>query len=452
MGQLYPYLKVWSQNASLIFLFAGIFTNFFMTRFIYKQKLKLNKLAKAFLIFVVTMYIATIFMSSYFYFFNIVKDFAIIKEAIFKLWTLMLIFLSFYYPYSFINKKEDFILTLRILYISLIFLIFYGYIQVYVLFNPESKCFAVYMALNKVFNYSWVEMVSNYNLVPQVIMLKRIILANQEPSLAAFVLQVLFFPFLLSAIINQNSLIKYKNLHFELMLLLLSLPLLIFTFSTGGFVALAAQVGICVVLLVHIKKIQGKSYFYIPLIIIGVSLAIVIVIFSNREFYLNFENAIKKIIMEGTGEGSAETRYGTIVAGIKEFLHYPFFGVGLGNSKYFLEKFLPEWSLNGELMSYIQTQFALNSKSQWIRLLAEVGIIGIMPLVYFIFILSKKYIKEFKNPANSYRLFVSCSYIIFIVSIFVHWINVSAFFIIFQWALFGLFVADRDLEEYGELF
>lgn len=143
--------------------------------------------------------------------------------------------------------------------------------------------------------------------------------------------------------------------------------------------------------------------------------------------------------MKGAGEGSATTRYGFIIAGFKEFLHYPFFGVGLNNSQYFFSSFIPKWAYNDEVYHYIQTGEALGPKSLWVIFLAETGIVSLIILLYFFIKLTKKYLKI--KTYNVDIQFIKYSYLIFLSSFFMHGFNNSALFLIFEWAIIGIFVA-----------
>jgi len=354
--------------------------------------------------------------------------------------------MSFYYPFSFINNKKDIIFTLKTLYASLLFILAYGYIQIYSLFATDSIIFQIYMYFQKILNYGWIEMTNNYNLVPQIHMINRIILTNQEPSIAAYVLQTLFYPFLLSSILVSVNIIKNKKRIFELILFILSIPVLIFTFSSAGFVVLLFQLLLVIIMLLYFTKKDIKRYSYFFLLFIFVSLILAIFIMRHDTLYLNTRTAIDKIFISGPGEGSAETRYGTIIAGLKEFLHFPLLGVGLGNSKYFFNQFIPDWALNSEVLSYITTKHALTPRSMWIRLLAETGIIGIFPFLFFIFTIIKNYLSLIKKSnRNKYNEFLFCSFFIFLLAFFIHGFNVPSFFIVFQWTLLGFFAVSYEI-------
>jgi len=441
-GQMYKYIGVWSQNGSLIFLFFGILLNSIIYYLEYKT-LKINRYVITFIIFIIAMYISTLIMSIYFYYFNIVNDIKIIKDSIFKLHTLAWILLSFYYVYSYIQTKKDIIVTLKTLLVSLLFLVFYGYIQIYSIYNSESMVFNIYMKLQKILNYSWIEMVEGYNLIPQILLHKRVILTNQEPSITAYALQTIFFPFLIASIIFKTSIFKDHYMA-NILLFIITLPILIFTFSSAGFIVLVIQLVIFSILIFYFDSTNIKRKIYILLITFFLML-IVFIFMTTQTFRINLEVALKKILMSGSGEGSAATRYGTIIAGIKEFIDFPVFGVGLGNSKYFLANYIPQWALNSELITYIQTKFALVPRSLWVRILCETGIFGTIPLVYFIVTLTRSYIFELKKSNNKFVLFLVCSYIIYIISFFFHGFNLVAFFLVFQWAMLGFFVSAIDI-------
>ncbi|OQA97400.1 MAG: hypothetical protein BWY23_01532 [Spirochaetes bacterium ADurb.Bin218] len=442
LGYFFDYFKAWCQNASLIFLLIGTIISIIL--YINKNtKIKIDSIILILLIYCTYIYLSGIILSSYFYFTKIIPDTIVIKESILKAWTIGLIFLSFIYTYTYNNQRDDLQLSIRTIYFSLLFVIIYGYIQILVLLFPNEALISFYMTIQKYINFSWIEMFKNSNLQPQVLLWKRIMLTNQEPSIAAYMLQTLFYPFLFSSALSNFTVFEHFKIKAEYLLLLLSLPLIIFTFSTAGFIVLLMQIIIFLYLVFKYKKIQIYTK-YNKFLIISIPLIIILLLYciaKNDEFLNLLKESIIKLFMDGSYQGSAQTRFSLLVAGLKQFFYSPIFGVGFGNAKYFLDNYIPHWGQNAEIAYFVTTKMALTAKALFIRILIETGIMGIIPLIIFIAKTTRSFIKiDIQNTdTHSMLKFFKYSYIFFFPAFILHSFNHGAFFIIFQWALIGLY-------------
>ncbi len=444
LGYFYNVFRSWSQNASIYPLILGLIILFF--KILKNNRVKTNELVNLFFIFIISILLGSLFMNLYLYFFSKISTSSsdeILHSSLTKIFTLSILFLSFYYPYTQIESKKNVAKTIKLIYLSFIFVILYGYIQVLSLFMPSSFFYDIYMTIQRYINFSWIGITENSNILPQIFINGgRIILTNQEPSIAAYTLQVLLYPFLLSSLITKKSVFKSKifGLKIEIFFFIFTIPLLFFTFSTSAYFVFILQ--IIITGIIYLKK-EKKTYRMIVrsfTMIIACGIIVFIVLESiPDEYILLLSDSFNKIFMKGAGEGSATTRYGFIVAGFKEFLHYPFFGVGLNNSQYFFSSFIPKWAYNDEVYHYIQTGEALGPKSLWVIFLAETGIVSLIILLYFFIKLTKKYLKI--KTYNVDIQFIKYSYLIFLSSFFMHGFNNSALFLIFEWAIIGIFVA-----------
>ncbi len=458
LGYLYGIFHSWCQNASLYPLITGMILITIII--LVAGELRTNKYAKLFFIFVVISLVSTSIMSLYIYFFikiNVGTYQEVLTSPLLRFFTTTIIFTSFYYPYYTIKNRTDLIYTLKLLDISFVLIIIYGYIQIMSLFMPGSMFYEVYMYIQKYINFAWIALNENSNKLPQIFLNGgRIMLTNQEASVASYVVQSLFYPFFLSSIITGYSIFNTKFLFFKIepFLLIVSLPILIFTFSTSGYVVFLVQLFLSSLLYVRETKktfITLIKILFVILVIVGV----IISVYKSMEYehLIAMQAAIDKLFLEGYYTGSSETRYGFIYAGFIEFLHYPLLGVGLGNSKYFFADYIPNWALNSEVISYMQEGVALSPKSLWTLILGETGIIGFGILIYWLFLVSKFFLKIKTDNKNSQKrlTFLKYAYILFLITFVMHGFNNSGLFFIFQWAILGFFVSVIDMIKKREI-
>lgn len=453
LGYFYNIFHSWCQNASLYPLILGtiiLIINIFMT-----GKIKLNKYINLFLFFNFLSLIGCLIMSLYINLFltiNVGTYEEILKRSLLKFFTVSIIFFSFYYPYHFIILKTEKNLNyvIKLIYISFMIVMTYGYFQIFSLLKSDSIFFQVYMTIQRYINFAWIGLNEKYNYLPQIFLYGgRVILTNQEPSISAYLLQVLLYPFLFASFIANYSIFKIKFLCFkpEYLLFIISIPILFLTFSTAAYFVFFIQILIVFLLYVNHNKItfsflfKPKKMFLILLLLLTISIFIYQIM--PQKYLIIAKMSIDKLFMKGSGSESAQTRYGFILAGLIEFLHYPILGVGLSNSKYLFANFIPEWAYNSEVISYIQTGKALGPKSLWTLLLGETGIVGFAVFIYFLFSLSKSFF--IIKLQNNEEYFIKYSYIIFLFTFLMHGFNSAALFFIFQWAILGIFVAMIEL-------
>ena len=76
------------------------------------------------------------------------------------------------------------------------------------------------------------------------------------------------------------------------------------------------------------------------------------------------------------------------IAGFKVFLLYPVFGVGLGNSGFFIPQNLSSfgYSLPEVLRIFLSNTFLPNPKNLWVRILAETGIVGFSVFISWLWV------------------------------------------------------------------
>lgn len=443
LGYFYNVFSSWSSNASLYPLLIGLILT--LTSILIRNKIFINSILYYLLIFSMIATIGTLFMSL------IIANFVHISNGnseeiyigtIRRIVTFSIIFLTVYYTaLSTINTNFQF--TIKALYVSLVFLLLYGYIQILAILFPFSSFYKIYMSIQYYINFGWVGLSEGWNKIPQIYIYGgRIMLTTQEPSVAGYLITTLYYPFILSSLINNYSIYKVKffGKPLESILFLFSLPMVFFTFSTSLYVVFFVLMFFAIYFyykkLSLIKLIKLLFYFFV----LGV---FIFVLYKSlpQDYVTSITQAFEKILMEGGGKGSAQTRYGFMYAGLLEFLHYPLFGVGVGNSKYVFADFIPGWAYNSEIAGYLSTGQALGPKGFWSWLLGETGILGTLTFCLFLYSIIKKYLPKINFAFENKKLtYIRYAFLIFLLSFFLQGFNSAALFFIWQWALFGFFI------------
>lgn len=130
------------------------------------------------------------------------------------------------------------------------------------------------------------------------------------------------------------------------------------------------------------------------------------------------------------------------LAGMAVFLHYPVFGVGLGNSGYFLPPYISSFGLSSPeiLRIFLQYSFLPNPKNLWVRILAETGIVGFSVFVSWLWSEWKvsRSLERFSPPlAQAMGLTGQ----IVLVGLILEGFSLDTFALPYYWMTLGLIVA-----------
>jgi hypothetical protein len=232
----------------------------------------------------------------------------------------------------------------------------------------------------------------------------RIQLLTGEPAWAAtqisFLIPIYFY-------------LSSKNFIFKV-LLLISIGLMIFTFSINGFVIFFLSLLIFILLKFNSRKLLLLffglllSFLLIPLIINFLQF-----IFPTPIYFLNRILAI----LEGEffdfsnflyRDGSTFIRIGYPIIGFYIFIFNPFFGVGIGNYRYIFPSIINQYFPDGLVFPEVQNGIArlvANPKMLLSRIFSETGILGFFLLYKFIQPIYKKIILD-KNDDTILFLFI----------------------------------------------
>ena len=223
-----------------------------------------------------------------------------------------------------------------------------------------------------------VDSIKRHNLIVGV---TRNVAMAVEPAEAGFIncIAIVFSFFLF---LNEKTKIRKSKRIIELLILIMGQLVI---GSTGSLVALAGAIVIsaCVFLLKKKEKIAYKFIQVGLIFILGlVGCTVLIQKTSILDKIINY-----KYFMNVEGSSVAE-RLGAITTCIEIFKQRPILGVGFGNYGWYIAHFITT-----DLYKYVPGG-AFQPNNQYFQLLAEVGIVGALVYLAFIYGITKEIIKE----------------------------------------------------------
>lgn len=288
--------------------------------------------------------------------------------------------LSFFISAMWMNKNEDdFRFTVRWLFAGLCLDLAWSGLQAVTFYTG---------LLNK-------EMVTHWQLafsMRELVRTNRISGLAYEPAWLAGQLATTFIPFLFAAILTNFRITRLKWL--EPLLLVLSLLVLLATYSRGGLLTTATAAGLTFLLLGSDVMRSAWTWFTggfrrkisDALIRIGL-IFVVVAVFTGAFLFLNQKNFFRRLweidatsLSEYIVDINAGARGAYSAGALAAFEEYPWTGVGLGGSGFYIYQNLPDWALTTvpEIAKQLNPENRLypNPKNLYVRLLAETGLIG----------------------------------------------------------------------------
>ena len=433
----------WSNNLAMPFFYMALFLLFF--NFLYQKQIIIDeyikKMTKDLFIYFSIYFMITIIMNWYLVTFVNIHIFPDNKIPIYSLKIFVPINILFIILYFIINFNSLFKLKKFIQLSLIVFFIIelYGYLQIYTLFIHHGFLYKFYLFIESFLDKGWGG--ENYRLFagePYSISLFRLNLLTPEASEAGHYILTYIYPFLLSSFIVNYSVFKIKIIFkIETILFLLSLPLLIFTFSSSAYVIsmILIVLGIARIILNKKNYILMKKIFISIILVLVLSILFIIGIMYKEEIWPIFEKLLN------TNNGSTHTRLYGIIGGILIFFTH-LLGVGFGNIRYILYNYLPR-PLDSEQLQEYATGHAFQPKSMFIIYLDSFGILGLI-IVYYFFYKIYKNLKKLKRLSLFYA-YIYNSFIVFLVSFLLESFNSSTFSFVWIWVLIAFFIAVANI-------
>ncbi len=248
------------------------------------------------------------------------------------------------------------------------------------------------------------EMVTHWQLafsMRELVRSNRISGLAYEPAWLAGQFATLFFPWLFASILTNYRVTRFKWL--EPALLIISLPVLLATYSRGGLLASVAAAGLTFLFLGR-DVIRAMWSWFIggfrvravdAALRVGMILALVVILagafaFLSRKQYIS---RLWQIDAQSFSEYLVDIKAGARGAyssgAYAAFEQYPWTGVGFGASGFYIYQNLPDWTLTTvpEIAKQLSPENRLypNPKNLYVRLLAETGLIGFVLFFAFQF-------------------------------------------------------------------
>lgn len=251
-----------------------------------------------------------------------------------------------------------------------------------------------------------------------------------EPSVYSNYLSIIY-PFLLSSFCFQ------KNKEIAFFAINLLWLLLLFTFSRTGYFIMFLET-ITYLFMIRKNNRYGLHFIYsikTYLLLESVAFLLILIIGGVGSDIYNLEYIMRTITSFSDNNVYANmsnvTRIASSVAGIYIFLDHPFLGIGYDQFAFYAAEYYPSWAyISSEIVQYATNY---TDKELWpplyvyyIRLLAEVGIIGFLSFAYLLYKLlciGFKSVKSVKNMSEK-NGFMLAVFVAFIGQLF-NFVNIS---------------------------
>jgi O-antigen ligase len=219
-----------------------------------------------------------------------------------------------------------------------------------------------------------------------------------EPSWLAGQISTIYLPWLFAWLLTGQRVTRFKWL--EPVLLVCAGLLLLATFSRGGLLTVAATT-VLTFLLVGRRQLNAALRWFVSgfrgglalvwrlgLIIAVVAVAVGALWFLTRKGYIarlldTRATSIEQFLVQNSAGGRAAY----LVGALNAYEQYPWTGVGLGASGFYIYSYLPDWALTTvpEIARQLSPDSGLypNPKNLYVRLLAETGLIGFFLFLAF---------------------------------------------------------------------
>lgn len=288
-----------------------------------------------------------------------------------------------------------------------------------------------------------------------------------EPSWLAHQLNMFYLPIWLGASFTGYTLFHRKISIFSIenLLLFFSILLLLFTKSRIGWLTFFICLGYLFILFnrnfifkMRSKKIFFKRVFWkylLPLIFLFLYLVIAIggigflsKIDKRMQNVFNFEAYEDRSVLSIANNFLFAERILYWQTGWNIFNDYPIAGVGLGNSGFYFEKYMPSfaWALDEPRDLLFRADYQGNNKNLWTRLLSETGMIGFSIFLSWLIFLGYQAKILQKNQKNIWKFWGTVGIIALIAFIFESF-SIDSFALPYYWLTFGLLAASFRIYE-----
>jgi len=425
--EVMPFMGEYVKESGAIFLFVGFF--FTLIEILLKGKISLpydNRLFQFLILFYLITLLCTLvnlptITDNYFKKTSGISRF--IRQYI-SLSIPIIVFTTFFWRVlKKWDAKEIFINIRKIFLYTLLFASFYGFFEI------AFSYFGIYPAK---YVLEFIGLIFPF-IDPHYHAGGRIsVFAYEPPFFAIFLITISGWMF--------SYILTEKNFIYKITPTLLILILTFFSGSRTGLLVVFFILGLFIIYLY--QKNLFRNIIHNSLILFTSLILIVSTLNADKLFYsinekiesLNFVDNLKTSV-------SNKSRFGMQVASIEVFKENPIFGVGFGQQAYHSRHHYPYWAT----VNNWEFDLLYKNKSEtsfppgfnlYTRILAELGIIGLLSwltlLGYSLYIL----IKIYKNNNDYYTKILCISVLITLIGLYVNWLQTDTFRIYGVWLNF----------------
>jgi len=291
-----------------------------------------------------------------------------------------------------------------------------------------------------------------------------------EPSWLAHQLNILYLPVWLSAVLKRRSAHRtvFGKFIFEDFLFVGGVLTLFFSFSRVGWLAFGIMLAyvaagwIARLLALVRTKIATANFATtwvqrtISILLIAAILAAAVLAgagliqlggrFDPRLSQLADKFLSATSFWDLTGRLGFAERVVFWATGWEVFSDHPFLGVGLGNTGFYFPKSMPSFGyfLNEVNDIFYYRDFIPNTKSIWVRLLSETGILGFSCFLAWLYVLWQSAKAARDSRSDSVRVFAQAGTFA-LVTLLVEGFSIDSFALPYIWIALGLLTAAANV-------
>lgn len=345
------------------------------------------------------------------------------------------------------RDRRDMRYSLRWLYAGFAVALLWGSLQVvYVLhYSPEY--------------FHWVSEVQNYISIRRLIP-KRVSGLTYEPNWFAEQISFLLMPWLFASVLSRTTVFRwnFRWVTIELLLLVWSIFVLIFTYSRAGLVVCAAVLFLSV-LLYRPSRVENRAPGRLGWARLTKRIALsgaMMLVLGGLVFWVGSRNGYFSRLWRYWTDEESTGEYWTYIAFSQRFIYWetayhmfeshPLFGVGVGNYAFHFEEMLPDRPLfkMPELLRLITPEEGRNrlvtAKNLYARLIAETGLVGTASFVVFLLSILGWVLYFWLSPVKELQFWGIAGILGFVAFILAAF-SFDSFALPNMWVMFGLFTA-----------
>jgi uncharacterized membrane protein (DUF485 family) len=298
-----------------------------------------------------------------------------------------------------------------------------------------------------------------------------------EPSWLAHQLNMLYLPIWMASTIRSFTAHKWKfiKVSFENLLLVLGIVVLFLTFSRVGLIALFLMIGYLLLRMnawvvrwlqkkvntlwsKQLNSLKVSQWIISASIGAGLFLIYMVVLFGvgyglsrldpRMKDLFTFSAVQQNALLEYAHRLNFDTRLVYWQAAWNTFNDYPWLGVGLGNVGFFFPDKLGSfaWKLVEVRNLIYRSSVLLNSRSLWLRLLAETGLVGFSIFIAWLASLWVATESQDKAKAPSVRMLSLFGKFV-LLALLIEGFSVDSFALPYIWIALGLATAASHLSK-----